>query len=164
VDINTRARRVGHVFQDYALFPHLTVVQNVGYGLPKTWPWRLAKNDRRRVDVILETMGIGHLAQSYPFDLSGGQKQRVAIARALIVRPEILLLDEPFAALDTLLRARLRKELRQIQARFDVPMILITHDPEDIRAFAKTLVTYEPGRVCNVQPVFQGGGNAETAN
>jgi molybdate transport system ATP-binding protein len=75
----------------------------------------------------------------------------VALARALIRSPELLLLDEPFAALDTLLRAKLRDELLAIQARFKVPVIMITHDPEDIRVFAQTLVTYEAGRVCKVE-------------
>jgi molybdate transport system ATP-binding protein len=164
VAVASRSRHVGYVFQDYALFPHLTVAENVGYALRKTWQWRLGKKERRRVQAFLDTLEIGHLAQSFPFDLSGGQKQRVAIARALMGRPEILLLDEPFAALDTLLRGRMRKELLEIQARFDVPMIMSTHDPEDINVFAETLVTYEAGRVCDVRPVFRGARALAAAN
>jgi molybdate transport system ATP-binding protein len=99
----------------------------------------------------MDIFEISHLAQSFPFDLSGGQRQRVALARALIRDPELLLLDEPFAALDTFLRTKLRSELLTIQARFKVPVIMITHDPEDIRAFAETLVMYEPGNVCKVE-------------
>ena len=152
IDIPSRARRMGYLFQDYALFPHMTVAENVGYGLKKTWQWRLSKKDRRDVLNLLDTLEIRHLAESFPADLSGGQKQRVALARALMTRPDLLLLDEPFAALDTLLRGKLRKELLDIQARFHVPMIMITHDPEDIRAFAETLVTYDRGRVCEVRP------------
>ena len=100
---------------------------------------------------LLDTLEIRHLAESFPADLSGGQKQRVALARALMTRPDLLLLDEPFAALDTLLRGKLRKELLDIQSRFHVPMIMITHDPEDIRAFAETLVTYDAGRACHTR-------------
>jgi molybdate transport system ATP-binding protein len=150
-DIPSRSRRLGYLFQDYALFPHMTVAGNVGYGLKRTWRWRLSKKDRRDVLNLLDTLEIRHLADSLPADLSGGQKQRVALARALITRPDLLLLDEPFAALDTLLRGKLRKELLDIQARFLVPMIVITHDPEDIRAFAETLVSYDAGSVCEIQ-------------
>ena len=151
IDVPSRARRMGYLFQDYALFPHMTVAENVGYGLRKTWQWRLSGKDRRDVLNLLDALEIRHLSQSFPSDLSGGQKQRVALARALMTRPDLLLLDEPFAALDTLLRVRLRKELLDIQERFHVPMIMITHDPEDITAFAQTLVTYEAGRVCEIR-------------
>ena len=158
IDVPSRARRMGYLFQDYALFPHMTVAENVGYGLRKTWQWRLSKKDRRDVLGLLDTLEIRHLAESFPVDLSGGQKQRVALARALMTRPDLLLLDEPFAALDTLLRGRLRKELLDIQERFQVPMIMITHDPEDITAFAQTLVTYEAGRVCEIQSSLSSAG------
>ena len=151
IDIPSRSRRMGYLFQDYALFPHITVAGNVGYGLKKTWQWRLSGKDRRDVFGLLDTLEIKHLAESFPLDLSGGQKQRVALARALMTRPDLLLLDEPFSAMDTLLRGRLRNELLDIQERFHVPMIMITHDPEDIKAFAQTLVTYEAGRVCEIQ-------------
>ena len=152
IDIPSRARRIGYLFQDYALFPHMSVAENVGYGLKKTFQWRISKKDRRDVLNLLDTLEIRHLAESFPLDLSGGQKQRVALARALMTRPDLLLLDEPFSALDTLLRGKLRKELLDIQARFHVPMIMISHDPEDIKAFAETLVTYDKGRVREVRP------------
>jgi molybdate transport system ATP-binding protein len=146
IDLPPRARRMGYLFQDYAIFPHMTVEDNVGYCRRRPWQWRLSGRDRKDVATLLDTLEIGHLAGSYPADLSGGQKQRVALARALMTRP-----DEPFSALDTLLRGKLRKELLGIQARFRVPMIIITHDPEDIETFAETLVTYEGGKAREIR-------------
>jgi molybdate transport system ATP-binding protein len=156
IDVQPQQRNIGYVFQDYALFPHLTVFENVGFGLRKRWPRLLTAANRLKVEEFLDIFEIRHLAASFPFDLSGGQQQRVALARALIRNPEILLLDEPFSALDTCLRVRLRNELLAIQARFKVPVIMITHDPEDIRAFAETVVTYEVGRVCKVDYFARG--------
>jgi molybdate transport system ATP-binding protein len=149
VNIPPRNRNVGYLFQDYALFPHLTVLENVGYPLKKIWQRRLSKQDRRRVMEFLDTFEISHLADSFPFGISGGQRQRVALARALIRKPDIMLLDEPFSALDTMLRERLRKELREILARFSIPAVMITHDPEDIKAFADKLIVYEAGQACD---------------
>lgn len=162
INVPSRSRGIGYLFQDYALFPHLSVAENVGFAIKKSFRWRLSKQDRRRVEEFLDIFEISHLAESFPFDLSGGQKQRVALARALIRKPDILLLDEPFSALDTLLRVRLRKELSDIQARFNIPVIMITHDPEDIKAFAETLVSYELGRVCGVRPFLRAGGTVSS--
>ena len=147
VNVPSRHRKIGYLFQDYALFPHLTVLENVGFGLRKNWQWRLSRDDRRQVMEFLELFEIPQLARSFPADISGGQKQRVALARALIEKPDLLLLDEPFAALDTLLRVKLREELARIRCSFDIPVVMVTHDPEDIRAFAETLVIYEIGGV-----------------
>jgi molybdate transport system ATP-binding protein len=158
INIHPQHRNIGYVFQDYALFPHLTVFENVGFGLRKRWPQLLSRTHTLKVEEFLEIFEISHLAKSFPFDLSGGQRQRVALARALIRNPDLLLLDEPFAALDTLLRVKLRTELLAIQARFQVPVIMITHDPEDIKAFAETLVTYETGRVCRVDSFLKSNG------
>ncbi|MCE5336596.1 MAG: ATP-binding cassette domain-containing protein [Desulfobacteraceae bacterium] len=148
IDVPPRQRNIGFVFQDYALFPHLTVSKNIAFGLGGTLHWRLSGRDRARVGQMLDLFEIAHLADSFPEKLSGGQKQRVALARALITNPDLLLLDEPFSALDTLLRTRLREELVQILAGFDIPVVMITHDPEDIEVFAETLVSCEAGRVC----------------
>jgi len=158
IDVHPQHRNIGYVFQDYALFPHLTVFENVGFGLRKKWPQPLCREQKLKVEEFLDIFEITHLGASFPFDLSGGQRQRVALARALIKTPDLLLLDEPFAALDTLLRVKLRDELLAIQARFKVPVIMISHDPEDIGAFAQTLVTYETGRVCRVDSYLKTKG------
>jgi len=142
-DLPPRGRNIGYVFQDYALFPHLTVSDNVAYGLPRDWLRRISNRDRVRVDEFLDLFEISHLARSFPADLSGGQKQRVALARALVRNPGLLLLDEPFSALDTMLRARLRRELLRLQSHLDIPVVMVTHDPEDVRAFAGKLVEFD---------------------
>jgi len=153
IRVPARQRDVGYVFQDYALFPHLTVAQNVAFGLKWGRPWYLPRGDRQHLEEVLETFELTPLRDSLPRDLSGGQRQRVALARALIRRPRLLLLDEPFSALDALLRAKMRQELRKVQERFNLPVILITHDPEDVAALAQTVVVYDRGRIRQVVPL-----------
>jgi molybdate transport system ATP-binding protein len=148
--IPARHRDIGYVFQDYALFPHLTVVQNVAFGLKRAWPWKMCRPDRLRLEEVLEIFELASMRDSLPRDLSGGQRQRVALARALIRRPSLLLLDEPFSALDALLRAKMRQELLKVQERFNLPVILITHDPEDVAALAQIVVVYDAGRIRQV--------------
>lgn len=144
-------RNVGCLFQDYALFPHLNVTQNIGFGLGN-WRRRLSNEDRNRIDELLEVFGLTRLAEHCPENLSGGQCQRVALARALAKKPDLLLLDEPFAALDQPLRVRMRQTLRETQEYFHVPAVLITHDPDDVEALADTLVVLEDGSVSKVWP------------
>jgi molybdate transport system ATP-binding protein len=152
IDVPTRHRGVGYLFQDYALFPHLTVTENVGCALRRWFEPRLGREARRRVESMLEVFELSELRDALPRELSGGQRQRVALARALIREPGILLLDEPFAALNPLLRTRMRKELARVQAHFDVPVVLITHDEHDVREFGETLLVYEAGRVSSAWP------------
>jgi molybdate transport system ATP-binding protein len=147
IDVPARLRSVGYVFQDYALFPHLTVEENVALPLNPWWRRRPARHVARQVQDLLEIFEIDSLARSYPWQISGGQRQRVGLARALIRKPAILLLDEPFAALDPLLRIRMRQELLNTQWLFKVPMLVITHDPQDVAALAENLVILRKGMV-----------------
>lgn len=142
-----RGRRLGYLFQDYALFPHLTVRQNVAFALTRGWRNPSRTHDDEQVRSWLATLELDALADRYPEQLSGGQRQRTALARALVGEPRALLLDEPFAALDAPLRRRLRTELTSLQQRLALPMILITHDADDVDAFDGEVVTIAEGRV-----------------
>ena len=145
VILAARERNVGYVFQDYALFPHLTVAQNVGFPLQDSL-WN-GNAGAAMVQDFLAKFELADLRASYPRQLSGGQRQRVALARALIRTPDILLLDEPLAALDPVLRGKTRDELLKLQQSFAVPMVVITHDPADVEAFAEDLIILEAGRL-----------------
>ncbi len=146
-NLSPQARRLAYVFQDYALFPHLTVRQNVAFALRTGWrnPSREAANEA--VDRWLRAFSLQAVERQYPHQLSGGQKQRTALARALVAQPRALLLDEPFAALDKSLRIRLRDELAALQAELQIPMLLITHDEDDLASLAEEVVYIEAGRV-----------------
>jgi molybdate transport system ATP-binding protein len=142
-----RDRRVGFVFQDYALFPHLTVADNLAFGELGVLSGKLRGENARRLEELLTAFELQPLAAMYPRQLSGGERQRLALARALMRQPELLLLDEPFSALDPLLRERTRRELLQMQHRFKVPMLVISHDPTDIELFATRLLILHEGSV-----------------
>jgi molybdate transport system ATP-binding protein len=142
IDLPPQARRVGYVPQQYALFPHLDVVGNVGFGLAD----RASPEGRRRVAELLELVGLTGLERHRPSQLSGGQQQRVALARALIVRPQLLLLDEPFSALDADVRGEVRSGLLDLQRALGFRTLLVTHDPEDA-ALAGETVRLQGGRV-----------------
>jgi len=152
IDMRPSERRVGYVFQDYALFPHWTVAQNVGGAFARGWPQPLSAAQARRVEDALCSFELADVRDSYPSQLSGGQRQRAAVARALVGEPRVLMLDEPFAALDGMLKNRLRAELLGKQREHAVPMILITHDPDDLAACADVVVTLADGRVVDFAP------------
>ena len=147
IDLTPQARRIAYLFQDYALFPHLNVRQNIAFGLKRGW-WNPSKHVAHAdIDYWLNAFDLKQVARQYPGQLSGGQKQRVALARALIPHPQLLLLDEPFSALDMALRQRMRQELADLQSRLDIPMVLITHDPDDVAMFGDQVVNLREGIV-----------------
>lgn len=143
------ARRVGFVFQQYALFRHMTVARNVAFGLDvrkgKAKPPKSEIN--ARVDELLKLVELGELGKRYPAQLSGGQRQRVALARALAVNPSVLLLDEPFGALDATVRKSLRKELRRIHDATGVTTIFVTHDQEEALELADRVAILNQGAI-----------------
>lgn len=144
IDLPPQARQVGYVPQQYALFPHLDVVGNVGFGLKDA----RSPDGRRRIGEMLQRVGLAGLERRKPRELSGGQQQRVALARGLILRPRLLLLDEPFAALDTQIRGALRSGLLELQRTLGFRALLVTHDPEDA-ALAGQRFAFERGRVAD---------------
>ena len=141
-------RRIGYVTQQNHLFPHLTVGQNIAYGLPR----RRSDAARRQVARLVELLRLDGLADRRPGQLSGGQQQRTALARALAVSPALLLLDEPFAALDLELRRALGDELRRMVRRLHIPAILVTHSREEALALGDTLQVIDAGRTVAVGP------------
>jgi len=147
-DVTTRparTREVGFVFQHYAAFKHMTVADNVAFGMSV----RKRPKDviRARVDELLELVGLAHLGKRYPSQLSGGQRQRMALARALAVEPRVLLLDEPFGALDARVREELRAWLRRLHDEMHVTTIFVTHDQEEAMEIAEQIVVVNEGRI-----------------
>ena len=143
--VHPRHRRLGVVFQSYALFPHMTVAENVGFGLDMQGTERTER--AKRVADALCLVGLDGFGARYPRRMSGGQQQRVALARALVIRPEILLLDEPLSNLDAKLREEMQIELRQIQRASGATTILVTHDQSEAMALSDRIVVMNKGRV-----------------
>ena len=147
LNLSPQQRQVGYVFQDYALFPHLTVRQNIAFALRRGWRNPLRREPLPEADRWIEQFGLQEVAGQLPHQISGGQRQRTALARALVTRPTALLLDEPFAALDKALRHRLREELLELQTSLQLPLLLITHDEDDVDRLAQEVVQLDAGRV-----------------
>src|SRR5919202_1115068 len=143
-------RGTAMMFQSYALFPHLTIVDNVAFSLKMRG---MAKEERRKQAMaVLERVQMTHLADRVPAQLSGGQQQRVALARALIVRPRVLLLDEPLSALDPFLRVRVREELKRLQRELGIGFIHVTHSQDEAMALADLMVVMEAGHIRQAGP------------
>ena len=140
-------RQVGLVFQDYALFPHLTVAQNIAFGLDTGWRNPQHRRLPEAVSFWLERMQLSEIADHYPHQISGGQRQRTALARSCITRPQWLLLDEPFSALDSGLRTQMRQLVAELQAELAVPMLLISHDSADTEMLADAVADIRQGRL-----------------
>jgi len=149
-DVPPHQRNAGMVFQNYALWPHLSVADNVGYGLDVRG---VAKGERRqRVQEALETVRMEALADRAPNQLSGGQQQRVALARALVIRPDVLLLDEPLSNLDARLRLELRDEIRRIHSETGITTVYVTHDQKESLSLADRLAVLRDGVIEQVGP------------
>ena len=148
-DTHARDRQVGFVFQHYALFGHLTIFENVAFGL-RVRPRKLRLSEKeiaRKVTSLLELVQLDWLGDRYPHQLSGGQRQRIALARALAVEPRVLLLDEPFGALDARVRQELRRWLRRLHDEVHVTSVFVTHDQEEALEVADRVVVMNHGRI-----------------
>ena len=148
-DLHARNRQVGFVFQNYALFRHMTVFDNIAFGLtimPKGQ--RPTNNEiKQKVNNLLEMIQLSHVAERFPSQLSGGQRQRVALARSLAVEPRVLLLDEPFGALDAQVRKELRRWLRRLHDELNFTSVFVTHDQEEAMDVSDQVVVMSQGRV-----------------
>lgn len=143
IDMPVAERRLGYVFQNLALFPHLTVAQNVQYGIAK-----LAAEERHaRMATMLESFRIAHLVARKPGEISGGERQRVALARSLVTNPAALMLDEPLTALDNSTKSRILDDLRAWNAAHEIPILYVTHSPEEAFALGERVVVLEGGRI-----------------
>lgn len=143
IDVPAWRRRIGYVFQEGRLFPHLSVRQNLDYGRRMNGVAR----DNRAFDHVVDLLGIGHLLDRRPGKLSGGERQRVAVGRALLMRPRLLLLDEPLASLDTTRKLDILPYLERLRDEARVPMIYVSHEAGEVKRIASRVVMLERGRV-----------------
>lgn len=159
INRKARERRIGYLFQNYALFPNMTVLENICFSLKKkdragqAYAWEL-----------LERFYLTEVADSYPAILSGGQQQRTAMARMLAARPEVLLLDEPFSALDSFLRREMEREVREVLKSFGGVSILVSHNKEEIRRLTQRCMVMEQGKIAELgrtEEIFARPGSAE---
>lgn len=150
VNIPAEKRNIGYLFQNYALFPNMTVRDNILYGLKNKREYR-KKSSRMQLleyaEYMMETLGIAHLAKKNSTAISGGEKQRVALARAMVTKPALLLLDEPFSALDENTKGKIYEEFREFKDTLKIPTILITHNHLETELFADKNITLKEGRI-----------------
>lgn len=142
IDCPPQQRRIGYVFQDLALFPHMTAAENIAFGI--------RVNGRRKDDMvrdILERFSVTHAAEHRPDEISGGERQRVALARALVTEPRLLLLDEPFSALDDSLKMEIMTDLKQWLNQHQIPVLLVTHDRTEAEALGGRILVLNEGKV-----------------
>lgn len=143
INLKPQQRKVGYVFQDYSLFPHMTVTENIAYGIAK----KDRGNQKEIVSDLINTLRLKGHENKYPHQLSGGQQQRVAIGRALSAKPRLLLLDEPFSALDNIIRHKVRMDLLKIKEDYGLPMLMVTHDLEEAYTLGTRLLVMNKGKV-----------------
>ena len=150
LDVPAEKRNIGYLFQNYALFPNMTVKDNILYGLKNKAGYR-NKSSRNELleyaDYMMETLEISHLSDRRPDRISGGEKQRTALARALVTKPSLLLLDEPFSALDEKTKELVYEEFALFKKTLQIPIILITHDHKESELFADKIITLKEGRI-----------------
>lgn len=150
LNVAAEKRNIGYLFQNYALFPNMTVKQNILYGI-KNKPEYKDKSARAELleyaDYMMETLGIIHLANRKPGRISGGEKQRTALTRALVTKPSLMLLDEPFSALDADTKEIVYEEFATFKEKLKIPIILITHDHRESELFADKIITLKEGRI-----------------
>ena len=150
VNIPAEKRNIGYLFQNYALFPNMTVKQNILYGLKNKREYKKKATRKELLEYagyMMETLGLSHLADKNSNAISGGEKQRVALARAMVTRPSLLLLDEPFSALDENTKSKIYDEFRDFKESLNIPTILITHNHRETQLFADKNITLKEGRI-----------------
>lgn len=133
----SRKRNVGYMFQNYGLFPHLNVEKNI----------KFAMKDNELYDILLNVLNLTDLLKRYPSDISGGEKQRVALLRTLVTKPKVLLMDEPFSALDTQLKEKLYPSFRELIKSLDIPVLIITHDNDEAKILADKIIHIDKGKI-----------------
>jgi len=149
INVPPEHRNVGYIFQNYALFPHMSVRSNVAFGLKMRGIGGARASER--TDEVLELLGISHLANKKPRELSGGEMQKVALARVLVLTPRLLLCDEPFSAMDSTAKRMARAELKRVLRELDIPAVLVSHDPQEVRSLADDVYTMSGGRVVHTE-------------
>lgn len=150
VDVPTRLRNVGYLFQNYALFPNMTVHQNIIYGIRNKREYSDKEKKEELLQYandVMDTFGIAHLKKKHPHRISGGEKQRVALSRAIVTKPSLLLLDEPFSALDQQTKENVYEQFTAFKKNFRIPTILITHDPAESEMFADCRILIKSGKI-----------------